>query len=182
MSAFERLGFPKKLAFEEAQLDEKFRELSKDKHPDLGGDEKAFQEIRRAYEELKSPLSRLKSALAEVDTRGAISNELMDLFGPVAELIQKVNDFSTERSKAKSDLGKAVLDAQIPLLKAGLEEKLSSLDEIEEDLESNFVHFDECGWEECQAEMAEVFRGLTFIVKWKGQLRASLGKLFETLL
>jgi hypothetical protein len=88
----------------------------------------------------------------------------------------------SERSKALSSLGKAVLDVGVPVLKADLEEVISNLNELKSAMVARFKSFDKRGWSECEVEMSEVARGLIFLTKWAAQLREANGKLFEALL
>ena len=114
--------------------------------------------------------------------RGGIPGEVRDFFAPVASILEEVAIFVTERAKALSGLGKAVLDVKVPGLKRGLEELTAKLTELEDRLISRFREFDERGWRECLDEMAETARGLVFLRKWLGQLREANGKIFEALL
>ncbi len=182
MSAYARLGMPKVLALEEKTLEARFQELGKQAHPDAGGSDEEFEILRRAYEVLKNPASRLQEALEEKNPRGSVATQVMDLFGPVADGVQKAEAFLTERTAARSELGRALLDTRVPALKKELEALGAQLHEVEKMLTSRFEVFDQQGWQHCQAEMSETARGLTFVTKWQAQLRHVTGKLFEALM
>lgn len=183
---FVLLDLPRKLEFSSGELDERVRLASQQNHPDAGGDGERFQEIRRAGDLLKSPASRIRTALdvegISFDERGAIPHEVMDYFSPVAGVLEKVSAFTNERAKARSVLGKAVLDARVPALKGDLEKLIADLGELESSMVARFPEFDERGWGECGEEMMGVARGLVFVGKWMAQLREANGKLFEALL
>jgi len=182
MDPFTKLGLPRTLGLDADSLEESFREKSKVTHPDAGGSAVAFEELRSAYELLKSPARRIRSVLGPEEDRGVVPGGVMDLFGPVAEAIRGVDEFLDERGASRSALGKAVLDSRIPALKAELERLTGELLRLEEELCEQFGRFDRQGWDTCGSEMGEVARGLVFIEKWLGQLRAATGKLFEALL
>ncbi len=185
MDAFERLGIMRLLVLDEGALDARFRELSKKAHPDAGGDAEEFEAIRKAYDSLRSPLARLRvalSSLGDFESRGAVPGKVMDLFGPMADGLQAVDQFLGEREKARSGLGKALLDAKMPALKVELESLGNELTLLESDLVGRFSIFDQEGWESSRAEMEEVSRGLAFVTKWQAQTREATGKLFQALL
>ncbi|MDA9337504.1 hypothetical protein N9Q98_00200 [bacterium] len=182
MASFLKLGLPRVLELNVDVLEGNFREKGKVAHPDAGGAADEFEKLRAAYEELKSPARRIRSVLGPEEDRGVVPSEVMNLFGPVAEAIQAVDDFLRERASARSALGRAVLDVRIPELKQGLERLTGQLLTLEEGLIGRFSNFDSRGWENCSSEMGEVARGLVFIENWLGQLRGAMGKLFEALL
>mgnify|MGYP003678794990 CR=1 FL=1 len=78
--------------------------------------------------------------------------------------------------------GEAVLDARVPPLKAEVEALIAGLGELEASLVGRFKGFDDSGWESSLSSMAETARALAFVIKWRAQLRAATGKLFEALL
>lgn len=186
MNAFERLGLPLKLALDEALLSERVTSESRLHHPDAGGKESAFREIRKAGEVLSVPALRIREALVvaggDPSERGEVPSDVMDLFTPVAGVLEEVSGFVSKRAKALSGLGRAVLDASLPVVKGRLEEVTGKVVGLEADLISRFARLDDSGWENCLAEMAEVSRGLAFLRKWQGQLREANGRLFEALL
>jgi len=186
MNPFLLLGLPEKLELDQDTLDERVRDLAKSAHPDLGGDGERFEEIRRAGELLKAPGSRLKVSI-EISgglssERGVVPSALMDFFSPVAGVLEKVDAFVAERERALSSLGKAILDAKVPELKASLERMIEQLGEVEEAEVLKFAEFDRRGWAECFGEMEESYRALLFVGKWLAQLRVATGKIFEALL
>lgn len=186
MDPFERLKIPRALDLDEGSLKTRIQEESRLSHPDGGGNEEDFREVRRAGEILEKPALRIKAVLGLVGEdepgRGGIPERVMDFFTPVATILEKVSAFVNERGQARSGLGKAVLDVKVPGLKVELERVIADLTELENQLVGRFPGFDEQGWEDCLGEMAEVSRGLTFLGKWQAQLREASGKIFEALL
>jgi curved DNA-binding protein CbpA len=185
MDSFAVLGLPRKLALEPGSVEDAVRERAKLTHPDAGGDEELFAEIRRAGDLLKSPGSRLKVALelsgADPSERGSVPSGLMDFFSPVAGALEEVNGFVAERGKAVSGLGKAVLDVRIPGIKGRLETLMEGLAELEAEEVGKLAGFDRGGWENCLGEMGEASRTWAFLGKWQAQLREATGKIFEAL-
>lgn len=181
-----RLGLPLQLDLDLEVIAGAARELAKAAHPDAGGDAQQFAEVRKAGDLLKAPVSRLKVALelagGDAAERGSVPSELMDFFSPVAGVLEEVGAFVSERAQAMSGLGKAVLDAKVPVLKGKLELLIESLGGIETDQVGRFQGFDDRGWESCIDEMGEAFRALLFVGKWLAQLREATGKIFEALL
>ena len=186
MNAFVRLGLPEKLVLDEAVLKQRVIEGSRRNHPDNGGSEEDFQAVRKAGEVLSSPALRIREALiaagGELSERGEVPSGVMDVFSPVAGVLEEVSGFMIERAKALSCLGRAVIDARLPAIKVRLEQMVGRVSELEDKMSSRFPGFDDFGWENCLDEMAEIARGLTFLRKWQGQLREASGALFEVLL
>ena len=186
MDPFAILGLPRRLALPDEEVEQVVNGLLKTTHPDAGGDRARFEEVRLAAGILKSRSERMRAAMmlagGDPSERGTVPSEVMDCFSPVAEALQETNDFVSERAKAVSGLGKAVLDVRVPGLKSKLEGLLADLQVLEGQAKGRFVEFDERGWEESLEEMGEVSRTLRFLEKWQGQLREATGKIFEALL
>ena len=183
---YSELGLTQELAVSPDDIDSAYREASRCRHPDFGGNDEDYELVRQAADLLKSPSRRLRWALDSVgvewDERGSVPTSVMDLFSPIAGVLQKVDGFVVEREKAKSALGKAVLDVGVPALKKELEKMLEKLEGEEVFLVGKFGEFDRIGWSQSVEEMAEASRGLAFVEKWQGQVRAGMGKLFQVLL
>ncbi|MGB0145092.1 MAG: hypothetical protein ACPGAP_09995, partial [Akkermansiaceae bacterium] len=111
MNAFVRLGLPEKLVLDEAVLKQRVIEGSRRNHPDNGGSDEDFQAIRKAGEVLSSPALRIREALiaagGELSERGEVPSAVMDVFSPVAGVLEEVSGFMIERAKALSCLGRA---------------------------------------------------------------------------
>ena len=185
-SAFERLRLPRQLSIDEALLDDRVRLGSREAHPDFGGEQVAFEQVREDGEQLKSPLSRLRLAIelegGQIDSRGRVEEEIMDLFSPVADLVQQVEEMMTLRSKAKSALGRATLEAKIPGLKKEAELLMEKVLGLEAGLAKRFERFDRHGWRDSLDEMELTCRGFAFLARWREQLQRATGRLLEALL
>lgn len=183
---FSLLSVSRKLNLEDKEIDRLVREASQLHHPDAGGDEGMFLNIRLAGEILKSPARRIRAAIEseglDFDERGEIPEEVIEYFSLVATVLEKVNSFVLERSKTLSSLGRAVIDTGVPGLKRDLEMLTGKLNELESTMVASFKSFDDKGWSQCGVEMSGVARGLVFLTKWSAQLREANGKLFEALL
>ena len=118
---FETLDLPRELAISLEAIESAYREASRRLHPDMGGDAEDYQRAKESADQLKCPSRRLRWSLESVgldwDGRGSVPVTVMDLFSPIAEVLQKVDDFVVERGQAKSSLGRAVLDAGVPKLR-----------------------------------------------------------------
>lgn len=186
MNAFERVGLPVQLGLSEEGLEERVRLLSKEAHPDQGGDEESFKEIREAGRRLADPAGRLEVAIealgGEFDARGRVDESLMTLFGPLAELFGEIEEVLTRRKEATSAMGRAVCEARIPVLKGRVEEKMREVEGLEEGFVADFVRWDEAGLAGYLEEMGAAARALRFTSRWREQLKGATGRLFEALL
>lgn len=186
MDAFARLGMPYRLVIEETECQARVDERCRAAHPDAGGVAGDFENVRRAGEVLLNPAKRLREAVlvvgGEEGERGAIPGEVMAMFSEVAGVLERVRDFSRERGQATSRLGRAVCEARVPGLKGELEAVMGRVEGLQAGMVGRFGEFDEKGWEESAEAMGEVSRGLRFLERWKGELRAATGVLFEALL
>jgi len=186
MDPFSTLGLRHQLKIAESDLEETVNALLKTAHPDAGGDEEEFARVREAGRLLKSPADRMKAAITlaggDPSDRGSMSAEVMDFFSPVADVLAETAEFVRERRKAKSGLGKAVLDVRVPALKKRLESLTAALVDLENRQLAIFEEIDTRGWDKSLKKMGEIFRTLRFLEKWLGQLREATGKIFEALL
>lgn len=186
MNSFNYLGLELRLDFTTGELKKRYQELSKSNHPDVGGSPNEFSKIQSAYEDLNSPSRRLKAALATLNNaavcRGAVPPQVLDLFSPIASALEQVDRSLHERSMARSNLSRALIDAKIPELKISLDSLQEKIGKLEMTFTDKFGLFDSAGWQESQNEMDETSRGLAFLEKWQTQIRAAIGKLLEALL
>lgn len=186
MDAFERFGLGRRLDFTAGEVENTVNRKLEASHPDRGGEEGDFESLKTEADLLGSPYGRLTLALAylgiDASERGNVPDEVMDCFSPVADILQRVEEFVRERKKAVSLLGKAVLDGRVPELKADLERIVSRLSAMEEAIYEEFPRFDQEGWENNVEELARSHRALSFLRKWLAQLREATGKIFEALL
>lgn len=175
MNSFEVLGLEKRLVLSEEDLKARYDALSKERHPDAGGTDEGFAELQRAFEDLKTLTGRIRAFLGEDPGRGSLPGEVMENFGEVAGTLERVENFLSEREKARSHLTRALLDQGVPGLKRQVEETL----ELVLSLRANF---EMRASEEDEEALAEVYRGLVFLDKWEGQLKGASGRLFQALM
>lgn len=178
MNSFERLGLPVGLVISEEEVRNAFRKRAAVAHPDCGGDAEEFTMIQAAQEVLLSPARRLREWLGlmgeEVDSRGMIDSDLMDVFQEVASVGSEADAVLMARDRAQSALAKGM--AEVSLMKtrekvgkllakiiAGIEGRVSRFLAIEEQVEFTAG--------------AKVMRDLVFLEKWKATLRALYGRL-----
>lgn len=176
MNAFERLGLNVGLIVSEEEIRESFRVRAAAAHPDSGGDEAEFAELREAREVLESPAKRLREWLRvrefPVDERGTISVELMDFFQKVAKTGTSAEAAVKASEMAQSALAKGM--AEVRLI-AERESVKNLLVEIEAGICERVRLFPAIENGECDAAIAT--RDLVFFEKWKSTMRALYGRL-----
>ncbi|MFC4995178.1 J domain-containing protein [Rubritalea tangerina] len=176
MSPFATFSLPPSLLVDEDQLQNLYRDLAAQHHPDKGGERSTFDQINRAYQTLKSPSKRLQAYMEatniEFDSRGAVSNHLMDLFMQVGSLLQNTDAFIRKKSSANSALAKALLEPesmhlqdQLTLLIHSVESSLNTLTETLSESPP-------------PETLPQTFRDLSFLEKWHAQLQQRYGALF----
>lgn len=177
-SAFDLLGISARLQIEEDALKQAFREAGKISHPDGGGSEADFSELRQAYETLSSPSKRLAHWLSlrgeVVEVRGVISAHLMDLFIEMGAITQEAEAVIRKRDGAKSALTLALTESDTQRCREKVETmgtKISAaIQEACEPFSSDHWFFD-------GATSATIVRDLAFLEKWRSGLRALFSRL-----
>jgi hypothetical protein len=176
MNAFECLGLKVGLVVSEEEIREAFRVRAAAAHPDSGGDEAEFAELRKAREVLESPAKRLREWLRvrgnPVDERGTIGAEMMDFFQKVAETGARAEAAVKAGEAAQSALAKGM--AEVRLI-AERESVKNLLVEIEAGICERVRLFPAIENGECDAAIAT--RDLVFFEKWKSTMRALYGRL-----
>ncbi len=176
MNAFDTFSLPPALVLDLDNLREVHQNLAAKNHPDKEGDKKQFEKINQDYATLRSPAKRLKAFMDhegfEYDARGAVSNDLMDLFMQVGALIQEADAFIRKKSAATSVLAKALLEAE----SMEIQDKLSELIGI---IESNQSQITESFTSPIDnSQLPQIARNLSFLEKWQAQLQQRYGSLF----
>lgn len=176
MNAFGVLGVAEKLEISEEDLRQAFRERGAELHPDAGGSEEAFAELKEALGILSSPSKRLRHWLerrgVEMNLRGTIGKELMDLFGTIGELTREAEGVIRKREEAKSGLAKALLEPAIQRCREGVEELMPV---VEAALVSEMSGFSRM--ESSVDEAMAAVRNLAFLEKWKAGLKMLYSRL-----
>lgn len=166
------LGLPRRPDLSEDALRSAFREAGKRLHPDAGGSEADFSRLQEAFAVLGSPSRRLKHwlSLHEVpgDERGAISPEVMDLFGEVGALLQRGDSLARQRAGARTALARALLEGETQACREEVERMITVVDGRICALSDGFNVLDPgpgagCAW--------VMVRDLAFLEKWRAKLR-----------
>ena len=175
---FAALGLERAAALDEAQVRERFHELSREAHPDThGGDGEAFAAINEAQRVLSSPSARLRHLLElQFGTRPAaavISDSLMDLFAGVGGAISAADAVIAKVAAATTAVAKALLApqelaAQQSLMEAG-GQLVTRRREIEDRLEALSV--------DDRDALLEAWHELAFLEKWQRQVQGRMGQL-----
>lgn len=173
---FKLLGLSPTAVIDMQLLDDKYKALAAEKHPDQGGDEQEFNQLNTAYNSLRLPSSRLKHLLdihsISYDKRGTVSNHLMNFFMSTGELIQLADVMIKKKQSATSALSKALLEADILEIQERLSEQIDQLEQAQTDtLESIPEAIDASKYETAS-------RDLAFLEKWQAQLRERYASLF----
>jgi len=180
MNAFETLGLPVKLTLRADEIDSAWREAGARLHPDAGGDESLFANLRTARDTLASPGTRLEHWLEihghNPEPRGTIAPEIMDLFDPVARATRQAEAIARRRAAASTALGLAVLEADTLRAREAVEAMIATIDDAIEIQGAAFA-----AWERAPDTLdpaaASVARGLRFLEKWRRGLMAAYSSL-----
>lgn len=177
MNAYATLGLPVRLALHPEEIDAAFREAGKSRHPDAGGDQAAFGELRAARETLASPAARLAHWLEihghTPDPRGVIGAEIMDRFGEVGEATQRAEGIARRRRAATTALGLAMLEAETLRARESVEMMIASVESAVESQTRDFATWEADPQTVDPEAAAAVMRGLRFLEKWKRGLMAA---------
>lgn len=178
MDAFEALGVARRLTFSEEELREAFREAGKHAHPDAGGREADFARVQEAFRTLFRPSSRLKHWLVlqdvEGDERGAISGELMDLFGEVGTVLQRADALSRKRAETRSALALALLESGTQACREEIEAMIARVDARIAEQTAAFPSIEAAA---DPADAWERVRNLAFLEKWRANLQEKFARL-----
>jgi hypothetical protein len=175
MDAFALLRLPRDLSFDEAQVREAYRTVSKETQ-----DEAEQAAVTAAYQTLRSPSARLRHWLEisgrEGSVRGTIDGELLDWFGGVGATLQSADELLRRREQCQTALAKAMMEGELHAGRARIEEWQARLQEA---LRQKMAWFPAMVAGEISAEDAwTCVRDLGFIEKWQHQLRERYGKFF----
>jgi curved DNA-binding protein CbpA len=180
MNAFEVLGIEERLVISEEEVRAAFREAGKKVHPDAGGADGEFAALKEALGILSSPSRRLRHWLLlrgiEVETRGTIGGELMDLFGEVGGVTQRAEAVIRKREEAKSALAKALLENETQASREDVESAISKVDAVIAKACLDFPAMEISGKADAGA-VAQVVRDLAFLEKWMAGLRSCYSRL-----
>lgn len=174
--AFAEVGLPRAPVVDEAALARRFDALSRERHPDAGGDATAFARLTEARAVLASPARRWRHLL-ELEfpgTRldGPLSPELMDLFTQLGPALQEAKAVLARREQAATALARALISNDQWKAREALEEQAATLAARLATLEES------SGATTPPAEvLASLAREAGFVEKWRAQTRAMLAAL-----
>lgn len=176
MNAFDTFSLTPTLELDLNNLREVYQKLAAENHPDNGGDKTQFEKINLDYAILRSPSKRLKAFMEHegvaYDARGAVSNDLMDLFMLVGSLVQEADSFIRKKSAASSILAKALLEGESMELQDKLSELIATIESNQSRITASFsVPIDD-------SDLPQTARNLSFLEKWQAQLQQRYGSLF----
>lgn len=178
--AYEILGLARRLNISETELSDSFREAGKHSHPDAGGEEGEFAELRKAQAVLASPSQRLKHWLElqglTCNLRGTIDTGLLDLFSEIGGLIQQTEAIIRKRQETKSALGLALLEDETQRYREAVAQMITKVDGLLCETCEVFSVF-ENATELDNEHASRIARDLTFLEKWRLQLRSEYSRL-----
>ncbi|MFC5049814.1 hypothetical protein ACFPK9_04200 [Rubritalea spongiae] len=176
MNAFETFSIDPSLTIDPDQLKLLYQNLAAEKHPDSGGDKATFEKINQDYATLQSPAKRLKAFMEikgiKFDSRGAVSNDLMDLFMQVGSLVQEADLFIRKKSAAASALAKALLESESMELQDKLSDLIAQIEQKQATITTSFAT------QIPSEQLSQTARNLAFLEKWQAQLQQRYGALF----
>ena len=179
-NAYQLLSLEPALVISEDALRDAWREAGKKAHPDAGGSEADFAELRDAFARLSSPSRRLMHWLelrgTPGDVRGSISSGLMDLFSEVGTASNRAEELIRKRDAAKSSLGRAMLEGETLLCRETVELAIAS---VEAQIGKEMIEFPIYqATESPDVEAASrTARNLAFLEKWRTGLRGCYARL-----
>ena len=179
-NAYQTLGIPERLVVSEAELAAVFREAGARTHPDAGGAEDDFAELRWAMAILTSPSQRLRHWLeirgCQVDPRGTVDAGLMDLFAEVGALSQRAEALVRKRGEARSALGLALLEPETQECREAVESLVAAVERAIERETAGFPELERAEDPDAGA-LSETVRNLAFLEKWRASLRSLFSRL-----
>lgn len=179
-NAYQLLGLDPALVISDETLRDAWREAGKRVHPDAGGGEGEFADLREAFAVVSSPSRRLLHWLQLRGTpgeiRGSIANSLMDLFSEVGTVTGKAEEIIRKRDAAKSMLVKAMLEHETQVAR---EEVESAISRVEAAISRECGAFEryEGADEPDIAAASMTARNLAFLEKWRAGLRGCFARL-----
>lgn len=179
-NAYDTLGLPERLVLSDDELSAAFRGAGATAHPDAGGGEDDFADLRRAMEVLSSPSKRLRHWLelrgCEVDPRGAVDHGLIELFSEIGSVTQRAEALVRKRSETRSALALAMLESATQACREEVEAAGSGVERAIGRESGGFAGLETA--EEIDVdEISRVVRNLAFLEKWQASLRSLYSRL-----
>lgn len=185
MSAWTELGLPLRLVLDPREIEGQFRQRSATVHPDAGGAKGDFERLRESRDLLLDNGKRLELWLrehkVELAHSGAISPAIGAMFGRVGEVTAGVDAWSQEGQTVTSGLGRALWQKRGFAWKKQVEKLIGEVETWQETLGERFSSIEEAALADDFAAALEVRSELGFLRKWRRDLQARFGKLWEGL-
>ena len=175
MDHFATLGLPRRLVIGAEELRASYDARSREAHPDAGGEVDGFRELQEAYELLRRPGRRLRHWL-ELETgtfeaRAEPPPAIIDLFGEVSGILERLGDLRRRRAGAQSALVRSMAERDAVRILAGTEELQGRVQAMLAEIEGRFPLFEQSGADACREEAEAAACALAFLEKWQGELR-----------
>jgi hypothetical protein len=180
---FAALGAPRRPWLDPDQLKERFRRVTSESHPDLGGDTERFASANAAQRTLRQPSLRLKHLLElefpETAKQPAmpISPALSERFMEMATLRREAAAFANQEAAATTPVGKALLASERFMMQRDIQKALGELETLYEERLQAVRDVDgkwETNGKETGPLLAALQQELAYLEKWIGQLRELL--------
>lgn len=185
MSAWTELGLPLQLVLESSEIETQFRERSATVHPDAGGAKGDFERLRESRDLLLDNGKRLELWLREHEVElahsEAISDAIGSMFGKVGEVTSGVDAWSLEGQSMTSGLGRALWQKRGFAWKTKVEQLIDEVEVWQEALGERFSEIEKAGLAGDFTAALEVRGELGFLRKWRRDLQARFGKIWEGL-
>ena len=174
--AFAELGLPRTAALDADTLARAFDALSRERHPDAGGEAAAFARLTSARDTLATPSRRWRHLLellapgTKLD--GALSPALMDLFAQLGPALAAGRAALERKSAASSALARALLAGEELRAREALETLAGRIDALRAELDARATD-----WRSDTHALATLAREAAFLEKWHAQVRDQLARL-----
>ncbi|MFN0130514.1 MAG: DnaJ family molecular chaperone [Verrucomicrobiales bacterium] len=176
MDAFAELGLPRSPLVDEAELERRFDALSRQHHPDVGGDPIAFARLGEARRLLVTPAPRLRHLLELVypgtPLAGELPPTLVDHFAILGPTLQVAQQFIRKKETAASALARALLASEEMRHRETLESAAATLaNSLAAVLDATR------SWDGHAESLTAWARQAAFLERWQAQVRESLVRL-----
>ena len=177
LDAFAFFNRPRRPSLDAGELRDEFHRRSGALHPDAGGDAKAFAEMNAAHKTLSDPAARLRHLL-ELEAPEVLAQSpqippaLADRFMRVGGVRQGAAGFLAKHRAASSPLARALLAGEHAAETHALEIALTDLDSAHADALARLSGID-ADWRERIPDIARLYAELSYLGKWRAQLRES---------
>jgi len=185
-NCFTILDLPERLQLDPDEVDDAWREATKQHHPDgstEAADGEHSTELNRARSVLSDPVQRLEHWLdlrqpaAAPDQ--AIDPSLMDLFSDIHSTLETTDDVLSRHRAATTDLGRALLAREAVEAQLAVQDCLRRVQELESSVVERFGEFETSAEQHAFDDALAGLGQLKFLRKWKQQCQDRLLGLLE---